>query len=95
MGNINMNYKSRSQLAEIFGISTQTVDNRIKEIQSEVAAGRYGPHSVLKDVGYVAVNLYVFADYMTYRARLRNKNLRKSVPPYNAFEIAREFKEAI
>ena len=79
-----------TDLAESFGMSKQTVTSRIKEIEEEVKNGRYGPHSVIHDVGYVAVNPMVFADYLTYRPRLRNKNLRKSVPPYDPFKVAQE-----
>ena len=79
-----------AELAESFGISRQTVASRVKEIEEEVKAKRYGPHSVIHDVGYVAVNPLVFADYMTYRSRLRNKNLRKGVPEYDPFLTAQE-----
>ena len=79
-----------AELAIAFGISKQTVASRIKEIEEEVSNKRYGPHSVIHDVGYVAVNPLVFADYLTYRSRLRNKNLRKNVPDYDPFETARE-----
>ena len=79
-----------AELAIAFGISKQTVASRIKEIEEEIKVKRYGPHSVIHDVGYVAVNPLVFADYMVYRSRLRNKNLRKNVPAYDPFETARE-----
>lgn len=79
-----------TELADSFGMSKQTVTSRIKEIEQEVEAGRYGPHSVIHDVGYVAVNPLVFVDYLTYRQRLRNKNLRKNVPEYDPFRTANE-----
>lgn len=79
-----------AQLAESFGISKQTVTSRISEIEEEIKRGRYGQHSVVHDVGYVAANPMVFADYITYRKRLRSKNLRKNVPAYDPFETAME-----
>ena len=79
-----------SELAICFGMSKQTVASRIKEIEEEMTLGRYGPHSVIHDVGYVAVNPLVFTDYLTYRSRLRNKNLRKNVPEYDPFKTAQE-----
>lgn len=82
---------TRGELAHSFGLSMGTVDNRIKEIEEEIKTKRYGPHSVMRDVGLVLVNPLVFADYLTYRNRLRNKNLRKNVPAYNALETASEF----
>ena len=82
---------TRNEIAKSFGISPKTVDLRVKEIEEEVKAKRYGPHSIMRDVGLVLINPLVFADYMTYRARLRNKNLRKNVPPYNAYETSKEF----
>lgn len=78
------------QLAECFGMSKQTVTSRITEIEEEMKSGRYGPHSVVRDVGYVAASPMVFADYLTYRKRLRNKNLRKNVPPYDPFVTSQE-----
>ena len=82
---------TRNEIARSFGISPKTVDARVKEIDEEVKAKRYGPHSIMRDIGIVLINPLVFADYMTYRSRLKNKNLRKNVPPYNAYETSREF----
>lgn len=82
---------TRTELATSFGISTKTVDSRIKEIENEIKEKRYGPHSVMRDVGIVLVNPLVFADYLTFRARLKNKNLRKNVPEYDPYTTAREF----
>lgn len=81
---------TKSQLAQSFGISLHTTADRIKEIEEEVRRGRYGRHSVVRDVGFVACNPLVFADYMVYRQKLRNEITRKYVPEYDAAEVVRE-----
>ncbi len=75
------NYMTISKLAEEFHYCNQTVKSRIDEIQEEIRKGRYDPHAIL-DGGDLRVNVYVFIDYMTYRKRLRDRNARKTVPPF-------------
>lgn len=79
-----------TELSRCFGISRQTVYDRINEIEQEVAAKRYGPHSIMRDVGLVLINPLVFTDYMVYRSRLKNKNLRKTVPAYDPVKTSQE-----
>ena len=84
---------TRQNLAKSFQMAPHTVDNRLKEIEEQIKLKRYGPHSIVRDVGYVACNPLVFADYLTYRQQLRSESpsIRKSVPPYNAFNTCKEF----
>ena len=84
---------TRKNLAESFQMSLRTVDARLKEIDEQIKAGRYGIHSIVRDVGYVACNPLVFADYLTFRQQLRSNSpsIRKSVPEYDAFQTRKEF----
>ena len=86
-------YMTRQNLAKSFQISPRTVDTRLKEIEEQMKDGRYGPHAVVRDVGYVACSPLVFADWLTYRQRLLSKSpsVRKAVPEYNPFLIRKEF----
>ena len=65
-----MLYMTRKNLSKEFQISPRTVDERLKEIEAQIELGRYGRHSIIRDVGYVSCNPLVFADYLTYRQNL-------------------------
>lgn len=80
-------YMSKQQLAEEFHLSKSTVFSRMKEIEVEIRNGRYGPHAIIDDGNIVRINRLVFIDYMTYRRRLKEKNARKNVPPFNSAEV--------
>jgi len=80
---------NRREIAEEFNISTRTVDNRIKELEQH--KDRYGDYCILRNGSIVLVNKLALLDFFTYRDRLRDKNLRKNVPPYNPEEVARHF----
>lgn len=67
-----------------------SVDNRIKELVGEIKSGRYNELAVIKDGGFVFVNYLALIDYLSNRQRLRNKNLRKTVPPYEPKKVAQE-----
>ena len=83
-----MLYMTRKNLSKEFQISPRTVDERLKEIEAQIELGRYGRHSIIRDVGYVSCNPLVFADYLTYRQALRSKcpSIVKSVPKFDAYE---------
>lgn len=81
-------YKTISDLSEELGVSKVTIHARKKELEAEKE--RYGPHTVISDCGIVLINYLAWIDYLKYRARLKEKNLRKTVPPYNPMEVARE-----
>ncbi|MCM1172108.1 MAG: hypothetical protein NC393_08260 [Clostridium sp.] len=80
----------RDDLAKHLGISTVTVDKRCREIEKEIAQGRYSEKSLTKAGGIILINYLVFCDYLHYKDRLDNKNLRKTVPPYDPVSWARE-----
>ena len=81
-------YATRAQIAQDFKISMGTVDSRIKDILSEKE--RYGDFAVIDGDGSVRVNQLAFIDYMKYKKRLDDRNLRKGVPPYDPVQIAKE-----
>ena len=81
-------YATRAQIAQDFKISMGTVDSRIKDILAEKE--RYGPFAVIDGDGFVRVNQLAFIDYMKYKKRLDDRNLRKGVPEYDPMQIAKE-----
>ena len=62
-------YMPRAVLAQQFGISKRTVDERMKEIKK---SDRYDEHACIKDGGIVLINYLVFLDYIEKRERIRN-----------------------
>lgn len=78
-------YLTFKQVAEETGRTVRTVQNRVNGIREEIAKGRYSP-CVLPE-GEGIVNWYAYIDYLTYRKRLEDKNLRKTVPEFNPSEI--------
>ena len=83
----NSEYLSLDSLAEEMGLNKQTIRNRVNEIRAEIGK-RYKSLAVIDDGNIVLVNRFVFIDYMTNRRKLRDKNLRKHVEPFNAAEVA-------
>lgn len=71
-------YANKSEIAKIFFLSPSTVYRRIEGIEAEIGK-RYNRYAILEN----HVSIEVFADYMKYHKRLADKNLRKSVPPFN------------
>ena len=64
-----------------------TFMSKVKEIREEIKRGRYKPYAILEE-GKIKVNKLVYCDYSTHRALLKDKNLRKTVPPFNGSEVA-------
>lgn len=83
-------FVTRATVANELSISLGTVDNRIKEIKNEIKNGRYGDFAIINSGGLVLINYFVLIDYLFYRQRLREKNLRKNVPDYDPKKIANE-----
>ena len=73
-------YMKKESLAKEFEVTTRTIDNRLKEFREEIEKGRY-PAGVIIDGP--RINFFAFSDYLTYRGRLLDKNLRKTVPEYD------------
>lgn len=83
-------YMKKEGIAQEFHISKGTVVNRMKEIEQEIQKGRYGAHSLIQDGNIVLINVLVFVDFLTYRQKLLDKNLRKHVPEYRPDVVMRE-----
>ena len=82
-------YVTKKQLCKELELSGNTVKDRINEIEDEIKNGRYDEYAVIRDGQLLAVNYYVWIDYLTYRQRLREKNLRKFVPNFEPKKVAR------
>lgn len=80
----------REDLAKYLGISAPTVDARCKEMEEEIKKGRYSEKVITKTGGLKLINYLAFCDYLHYKDRLQNKNLRKTVPAYDPAAWARE-----
>lgn len=63
----------------------QTVKIWCDGLEREMWKGRY-PQQVVAGKYY---NLYALIDYLTYKDRLEDKNLRKTVPEFDPIPIAR------
>lgn len=81
-------YMPRAVLAQQFGISPRTVDERMREIKR---SDRYDELACIKDGGLVLINYLVFLDYIEKRERIKNgiavpdfepKKLAKSIGWY-------------
>lgn len=78
-------YANKATIAQIFHVTRQTVWRRQQEIEQEIGK-RYNRYAVLDGL----VSIEVYADYEKYHKRLKDKNLRKTVPPFDMTE-AREY----
>ena len=81
-------YPSQRKLAEEFGLNFKTVASRLKEMRE--LPERYGNYSIIDDGNLVLVYRPAFIDYMRYRRRLMDTNLRKHVEPYDPKKIISE-----
>lgn len=79
---------TRHQIADEFGMCLRTVDTRIKELSSY--SQRYGEYMIIKHGSLVLVNKLALVDFFAYRDRLKDKNLRKNVPPYDPESVAKQ-----
>lgn len=82
-------YMPKKRIAEEFGISKSTVYVRMKEIDEEIKSGRYNEFAIIEDGNIVLINVLVFIDFLTYRSRLKEKNMRKYVPEFRPDKIIR------
>lgn len=78
-------YANKKSLANLFGISYPTVYRRVEGIEEEMGKGkRYNRYAICDGL----VSVAVFADYEKYHRRLTDKNLRKTVPPFDMDEAS-------
>ena len=75
------------QLSEYEGHKENYYRTIFREIDDQIKDGRYSATS-MGDGDPRSVNYYVYRDYITNRRKLKDKNLRKHVKPFNPAEIA-------
>lgn len=80
-------FMTAQQLSEYEGMTPARYRQIFREISTWVDDGRY-PKAAMSDSKPYSVNYYVYRDYMANRAKLRNRNLKKTVGPFNPAEIA-------
>ena len=81
-------YAKKTTIAKVFHISRQAVWHRQQEIEQEIGK-RYNRYAILDGL----LSIEVFADYEKYRKRLRDRNLRKTVPPFSMEEALEYLQE--
>lgn len=74
-------YATKTEIARMFKLSTPTVYKRVEGIQKEIGK-RYNKYALCEKL----VSIAVFLDYEKYHNLLEDKNLRKTVPPFNVEE---------
>ena len=79
---------TRANLSKQLGVSVGTVDNRAKEIEQQIKAGRYPDCSIIRDGGIILFNYLVFMDYLQNRKLLLDSNLKKYAEPFQPRKIA-------
>ena len=78
-------YRPVSKICEQYGLSKRTVYRMFEEIEE---TDRYKKARVkLNDCGTGLYNTLVLEDYLYYRTKLQNRNLRKLLPPYDPEEV--------
>lgn len=75
-------YANKAEIGRCFGISQPTVYHRVAGIEEEIKKGRYNRYAIADNL----ISIAVFADYSKYHKRLNDRNLRKTVPPFNMAE---------
>ena len=80
-------YMTAKQLSEYEGMTPAHYRAVFQEIEDQIRAGRY-PRTAVSETKPQSVNYYVYRDYLSNRRRLKNRNLKKTVDPFNPAEIA-------
>ncbi len=75
-------YQNKADIARTFDMSRTNVYAIVSGIEEQIQQGRYNRYAILDG----EINVGVFADYLKYRKRLKDKNARKYVPPFNLYE---------
>lgn len=81
-------FMTAKQLSEYEGLTPSHYRNIFREIEDQIEAGRY-PKVAIGESDPRSVNYYVYRDYMANRRRLRDRNLKKTVKPFDPAEIAK------
>lgn len=80
-------FMTAKQLFEYEGMTAAHYRQVFCEIEEQIRNGRYPLLSMSGDKPR-SVNYYVYRDYITNRRRLKDRNLKKMVKPFNPAEIA-------
>lgn len=80
-------FMTAKQLSEYEGHKENYYRIIFREIDSQIKDGRYS-ETAMGDGDPRSVNYYVYRDYITNRRKLKDKNLKKHVKPFNPAEIA-------
>ena len=80
-------FMTAKQLSEYEGHKENYYRTIFREIDDQIKDGRYSATS-MGDGDPRSVNYYVYRDYITNRRKLKDKNLKKHVKPFNPAEIA-------
>ena len=80
-------YMTANQLSEYEGMSGSYYRGIFREIENQIEEGRYPKTAIGGDPR--SVNYYVYRDYVTNRRALRDRNLNKTVKPFDPGEVAR------
>lgn len=75
-------YATKAELGRCFSISQPTIAKRVAGIEEEIKRGRYNRYAIADGL----ISIAVFADYSKYHKRLNDKNLRKTVKPFDLRE---------
>ena len=85
-------YANKKNLAALFGVTTQTVQRRVKGIE-KLIGDRYNQYAILDNLVSVAVyavrvkhRSYTATDYEKYHKCLEDKLTKKYVPPFDMKE---------
>lgn len=80
-------FMTADQLSAYEGMSGTHYRMIFNEIKDQIISGRYPP-AALSEGKPRSVNYYVYRDYIANRERLKNRNMKKTVKPFNPGEIA-------
>ncbi len=86
---IVIGYVCLSELAAITGASERSLKQQLIQFQEYIDMGRYSHFALIQNQRIIMINLYAFLDYIHYKDLLKNKVTRKTVPAFNAAEIAK------
>lgn len=73
-----MRYARKADIARLFRVALPTVYRRVAGIEAEIGQ-RYNEFAIIDEL----ISLAVYADYEKYHKRLKDKNLRKTVPDFD------------
>lgn len=84
-------YLPVSGVAESYHQSKSTVERNLKGI---LDADRYrGYRPVINEDGDRLVNVLIYEDYLCYKARLKERNLARHLPPFDPAEVRKNWGE--